>query len=74
MPGGKPANVIQWNGRLRRGQIAWLRSHAGGGVTQGDIVRDAVDLVAAIVDGNTERVRDITTYIRARYGKDRDNE
>ena len=74
MPGGKPTNLAQWNGWLRHAQIAWLRSRAGGGVTQGDIVRDAVDLVAAIVDGNTERVRDITTYIRARYGKDRDNE
>ena len=74
MPGGQAVNVVQWNGRLRRGQIAWLRSHAGDGVTQGDIVRDAVDLVAAIVEGNNERVRDITTYIRARYGKDRNDE
>lgn len=71
MPGGKPVNVRPWSGWFRLAQVDWLRSHSGGGVTQSDMVRDAVDLVIALVDENAERAQDIANYIRARYGKDR---
>ena len=52
---------------IRSSQLDWLRSQAGGGITQSDLVRDAIDLIAAVLEGRSERQADVESYIRIRY-------
>jgi hypothetical protein len=75
MPGGRPVSVKPWSGWFRLGQVDWLqaRSRERAGVTQSQIVRDGIDLMTAIIDGNQERVTDLIQYVKTRYDKENCN-